>query len=149
MDKQDRASLDSALQAANTGQQPFRRWITRIERYGITDSLVSDLNEVLQNIEVRTWPALINRAGKFHVGLADMYSGMTLPRPDAQEEVAALQIARLISANAFRYLRRCKADDCGNYFARGWKAEWCSDNCGSRVRNAEMRKRRKKEGDTM
>ena len=110
-------------------------WIKRIERYGITESLLKELEDTLKDVEIR---------GRIIFDRKDL--GMKIansPVGDitmSDKMFAAFEISLYITEGMLGGLGRCELPECRRYFIRNAKAKWCSDNCGSKHR---IRKKRK------
>lgn len=153
--KTDKKEAEALLKLANAGVEPMASWVRRIERYGVTEGLVRDLNKQIQGIPF---------IGSFYLEI-----GSRRIRPQVEivptvenvspEAMTAFTVASLLSEGILDHLNRCELParmeqlakkypdlrekvragryECGNYFLSNRKGRWCSNNCGTRFRKAE------------
>ena len=125
------------ITAANNGNQDALYWIRRIERYGITESLMVDIARILKNIPIRA-QLVLNRKDltfRYEHTIDEPLSGI--------ERIYALVILDMIRDGALDGLKRCELNECRKYFIGNAKARYCHDNCGAKVRARAMRRRNK------
>lgn len=58
---------------------------------------------------------------------------------------AAHAVSLFLASGGLEKLRRCQADDCQMFFLGPTNRKWCSENCGSRMRGRELRKKRRQQ----
>ena len=133
--------VKNLLAYANLGWEIELRWIQRIERYGVSNRLVADLNEVLRDFRGNAWLA-IDPASHCLQWKAAAPEGL---EPD-REMLIPFEIAQLLTEGGFDGLKRCAVKDCRNYFVGNARAKWCSESCGSKHRVRMKRKRDKERG---
>ena len=136
-----RASV-SLINGANSGAEEGVYWVKRLARYGVTEGLINEIDDLLKNIEVPTSFSWSKRSGKFE---------MMLPIPNKSSfptwnHVFALMVSRFVNSGLIDRLHTCQLDGCNNYLLGGPRAKWCSDNCGSKHRVRNKRKRDKNRG---
>ena len=120
---------------ANAGDADWLKWIQRIERYGITNSLISDINRILLDVQVNAYPMLKPGIGR----MGFRYSFSKAGSQPSYEAMIAFQIACLIGDGTLDKLKRCQFSECHKYFLGNAKAKYCSDRCGSNVRIRQSR----------
>jgi len=128
------------VNTANAGNDNSLKWIRRLERYGITDAFLRDLESEVRLAQFVAYLSLDKENGVFkwtHEWPIDE----TLSRPS---DYYAVLVAWAASSGAFRNLKKCGADDCSKYHVR--RGKWCSDNCGSKYRVRKKRKLDKARG---
>ena len=134
--------LRVVLDAANQKDQRVLRWIRRIDRYGVTESLGRDLNAALEKYRFDAYFGF-DAISKSFVPRFGKPEGMTNAGDDF---ILAFQIASLISEGKLDRLRRCERRGCLKYHVRSAQARWCSDGCGSGKRQRDKRTRDKAGG---
>ena len=135
--------LKGLLFEASQPDNPIRPWIARLARYGLTQSFLKDLRSVLNTIEAKGHADLVRLKDGSYVLTAPIqeFGGTESASVD---QTAALLVAVLLQDGSYRNLRKCAATDCDNFHVR--RGKWCSDNCGGRVRNKALRRRRRLQG---
>ena len=122
-----------------TYQDALRGWLDRITRGDSRRSLIGNLNNLIQHVP------------HTHVmGLTDEGSPRWEYYARMEEPVdpiirAAHGIAHFLASEGFRRLRRCKADDCANFYLGPSQSKWCCENCGSRERGRKKREKDRKQ----
>lgn len=58
---------------------------------------------------------------------------------------AAHAVSLFLASGSLKRLRRCQADSCKRFFLGPANRKWCSDNCGSRTRGRQHRKKRRQQ----
>ena len=161
--KNDKKEAEALLKLANAGVEPMAYWIKRIERNGVTEGLVRDLNTRIRDI-----PTL----GSFYfdIGSRSMrHQVEIMPTGEnvSPEALTAFTVADLLSNGILDHLNRCELParmkilarkypdlkekvragryECGNYFLSNKKGRWCSNGCGTKFRKAEGREKRNRD----
>ncbi len=120
--------------AANAGDEVALRWISRMERYGVTSSLLSDLCDAVRCVDVEYRPEFDRKGRRLY--WARKFSGML-----SHDAVIALFVMTVVNNGLADKLMRCQSKDCRNYQFRDTRSKWCSDRCGTRERVRAKRKR--------
>lgn len=130
------------IAAANKGDHYPVYWIKRIARYGASDSLLTEVDALLSHVHVNAnWrldPSTKEFKRATYGPVADSFP--------TWECVWALAVARFINSGLVKKLKKCQLSECNNFFIGGPRAKWCSDNCGSKHRVRNKRKRDKNRG---
>ena len=134
--------LPFVLDAANTPDHPMRHWISRVDTYGVTDSLIADINKKIRKVEMKGSAKLYKTGHGLILGMSEKF----LVTAKVREERFPLVLGYLLVHDRLKYLRRCANTECRKYFVRGPKAKWCSNTCGGRIRNRSKRKRDRNQG---
>ena len=118
-----------------------KRRFARIFRYGVTDGLIEELNEILDNVNT-TVHLRIDRDTR---ALEWRFSIIPAAHPEASATytiapaiAAAFDFCVLLERGWFDGIKRCKLQECRKFHVR--RGKWCSDNCGSLSR---VRKKRR------
>ena len=117
-------------------QDALKSWLERISAGEAQESLIRDLNAVIEHIPYTHLLGLTEDGNPRWEHIA------RLDDPVDPRIRAAQGIAQFLSSGAFRRLRRCQAEGCGNFFLGPPQSKWCSSKCGGRERG-----RRKREKD--
>ena len=139
--------LKLLLRLANKSPGPARNYVASIDRYGVTNSLISKLNGFLGAADFSAHPRYIPSENDIYWVWSEesafewLYDADVHATKGDVDLLLAWVIIALIKVDAFRHLKRCAATDCSNFHAR--RGKWCSDNCGSKHRVREKRKRDK------
>jgi len=121
--------------AANQGDPLALRWVRRLVKHRVTDSLLADVDRIVRGELWSAFLILEPSSRKFEWRLR--------PRRDSlqdREKMFGWMVAWLVTVDAIDGLKRCALKDCRKYFVGGPRAKWCSENCGSKYR---IRKKRK------
>lgn len=131
---------DLLARTANVGNEQSLYWVRRLERWGVTDSLLADVERKVRGARIPAYLALDpkSKTFKWNFEWPDFASDAG-PLPD-RESMYALFVAWAISAGTAHKVKRCVLKECHKYFVGGPRAKWCSENCGSKHR---VRKKRK------
>jgi len=115
----------------------FRGWLLEYYRDGISEGLVSRLNEELIKLKTFCWLEYVPTSGQTEWQI--------LPGGDQTEPraMAAHKLGQLLTAGYLDNLKRCASDECHKFYVRNPKAKYCSDTCASRERVRTKRKRDK------
>ena len=115
----------------------YRRWVQRIHRYGKTKRIFDDLNKALGRLTVSATMEFDPKTSEVSWRIGNITRGAKFERSD----LVAFFVAILLESGALDSLKRCVAHGCPNFHVR--RGIWCSDNCGSRERQRDKRKRDK------
>jgi len=143
--RKDELLADDLAAWANSGDECALQWIRRLKKYGVTKSLLADVDRAVRGFRVHTFLALDVDFGTFG-WRQQIIKHRTFSDHSAVSDraaVFALMIARLVNAGIIDRLKRCQLKSCRKYFFGGPRAKWCSDTCGSKVRVRNKRKRDK------
>lgn len=122
---------DELADAGNSGDELALQWISRLQRYGVTSSLLTDLHTITRDIRIPTRPHLDRDKGKF------FWQRELLPDDDAipnHEAAYALLVITLVNSGLIDRLQRCALKRCHRYFFGDPRSRWCSHTCGSYYR---------------
>lgn len=132
------------LAEANAGSEPEQTWVKRIERYGVTDRLLADLNSDL-------WYFRGAAELRLDPDTRELTWAISIP-PDLsvdRDMLVALEVGHFLASGIFDKLKRCKLAECRKYFiGKTDRADWCSNTCGSKYRVRKKRKLDKARGYT-
>ncbi len=126
---------DELAAAANDGDELALRWISRLERYGVTDSLLNDLQAIAADIQIVTRPDLDKESRRFY-WRRDFPGDGSIPNLEA---AYALMVITVINKGLVDRLKRCRLKKCRKYYFGDPRATWCSDSCGSLYRVTKKR----------
>lgn len=127
---------DQLAAAANAGVQPIASWIEEvIETQGIGDKAAARIPVVIRALGVRTYP-IFGKDGRSAVWFKEF------PRDSISAEIeCALALTAIAESGQLNRFRRCEA--CSTFFVGDPRAKWCSNACGSKVRQRKFRKARR------
>ena len=108
-------------------------WLIRLLNEGVTERLISDLNEATSEIRYRR---LLTK----DEGGSPRWDDVANLEGIGPESKAAYALSHLVGSGAFQLLRRCQEEKCDDFFLGPPNRKWCSDRCGSRARGKEKRK---------
>ena len=131
--------VKALIAGANMGVEEGVYWVKRLSRYGVTNALINEINDLLESIEVHTSYRWNKKSRKFEQ-LEPIPNESSFP---TWNHVFALMVSRFVNSELIDKLRTCQLDGCNNYFLGGPRAKWCSDNCGSKFRVRDKRKKDK------
>jgi len=115
-----------------------KKYMVWVVENGVTDDLISELNELLSEVRYIHLLALAkNREPFWQNNIADMGAGSSPP------EVAAYAVSHHLAAGGLAGLKRCELSDCRNFFVGRPSAKWCSKSCGGKHRVRKKRRREK------
>jgi predicted RNA-binding Zn ribbon-like protein len=122
---------------ANADEENSVYWLDRLIAGGISKSLVADIENHLENIEIPTRIA-------FDSGQQKFYYKRSIPftNPDwipSVEAAFAFALSMVITDGLADQFRRCQLDDCGKYFLGDPRSRWCNKAHGSLHRVRKMR----------
>jgi predicted RNA-binding Zn ribbon-like protein len=122
-----------------TYQDSLRYWLERVFRGDSLETLTGDLNGVIQHIPYT------HLLGLTEDGSPRWEQFARMEEPVDSRIRAAQGIAHFLASNGFRRLRRCQASECHKFFLGPPQSKWCCENCGSRERGREKRKKDRKQ----
>lgn len=122
-----------------TYQDALRNWLDRIMRGDSRRSLIGDLNNLIKYVPHT------HVLGLTDDGFPRWEHYALMEEPVDPMIRAAHGIAHFLASEGFRKLRRCKADDCGNFYLGPSQSKWCCENCGSRERGRKKREKDRKQ----
>jgi len=135
----ERKVAESLVKFANGGSDSALSWVRRLEQYGVTDAMFSELDRIVRKVKFRAQMKLNRETGTF-----DWKYAIPLAHSMSDDNVLfAMMVARLVNSEWADNIKRCELQECRNYFVGNAKARFCHDNCGAIVRARKMRKRNK------
>lgn len=114
-------------------QDEISGWLDRIARGESRESLIEDLNAVIQHVPYT------HVLGQSESGSPRWEHYARMDEPVDPSIRAAHGIAHFLASGGFLKLRRCKAVGCGHFYLGPPQSFWCSENCGSRERGRRKR----------
>lgn len=124
------------VNAANRDDPLALRWVRRLVTHGVTDSLLADVDRIVRDIPFGAFLILKPSSRKFEWRLRLRRNSL-----QSRETIFAWWVAWLVTVDGIEGLKRCALKDCRKYFVGGPRAKWCSENCGSKFRVRNKRKR--------
>lgn len=135
----EKLNLDSELTIHQAECALAREWFDLFIDKGITKEVVARLNSRIGHIQ------FIHVLEPSPKGLPNWRRIANADKINDPELSIAYGIAHLLSAGAFKGLKRCRRKECQKYFVGRPNKKWCSDNCGSHSRVRKMRKKNRKD----
>ena len=134
------SDVDKFVAAANDGDKQALYWIRRLERYGVTASLLQDIVKIINRAQMIMSIVVVEDGENLRLDYRHDFPEHHVPAP---EIFYAINFMSYLGAGALDGLKRCSLKECRKYFVGNAKAVWCSDKCGSKYRARRMRKRNK------
>ncbi len=117
----------------------MRGWMTKYYREGITDTLLNDLNAIIENIHF----SKIIAPSDICSSESELPQKIYICRSQSiltPEMYAANDFSKLLTNGDLNRLKSCSFEECENVFLGRPQSKWCSKACGSKFR---VRKKRK------
>ena len=135
----ERRVAEALVKFANGGSEIAMGWVKRLERYGVTDTLVSEVDRIVRNVKFRSYLKLNHESGRFET----QFETPLAQSMSDDKALFAMMVARLVNSEWADNIKRCELQECGTYFVGNAKARYCHDNCGAIVRARKMREKQK------
>lgn len=128
---------------ANEGNEAVLIWLDALIDNGPTLDLLKQLSAAVFEVDIPQYLTLDLDTRKFRFALRGRMTKKAAER--FRHAGPALAIVRLVNEDFTDRLRRCELEECRRYFVGDPRSRWCSNACGSKYRQKEYRKRKRRQ----